>query len=45
MENVVGAWSANVEIMWSGPNFDIYLERGALFHSFMRSERGAAMEK
>ena len=45
MENGVGARSANVQIVWSAPNFGIFSERGALFHSEMGSERGAAMEK
>ena len=45
MENGVGAGSADVKIKWSALSFDISLERGALFHSEMGSERGAAIEK
>ena len=45
MENGVGARSANVKILWSAPNFGIFSERGALFHSKMGSERGVAMQQ
>ena len=46
MENRVGgAGSADVKIKWSALSFDISLERGALFHSEMGLERGAAIEK
>ena len=45
MENGVGAGSADVKIKWSALSFDISLERGALFHSEMGSERGAATGK
>ena len=45
MENGVGARSANVKILWSARNFCIFSERGALFHSEMGLERGAAMEE
>ena len=40
-----GAGSTDVKIKWSALSFDISLERGALFHSEMGSERGAAIEK
>ena len=40
-----GAGSTDVKIKWSALSFDISLERGALFHSEMGLERGAAIEK